>query len=153
MSNIVNVWTDGACQGNQFKSRAKAGVGVWFGHNDSRNISQRLRGSPQTNNRAELTAIVRAIQQFKKTSSNPNQVLVVHTDSQYCKNGIESWMKNWKKNGWKTSSRKPVKNQDLWKQLDELKKECNVRFKWVKAHSGIEGNEEADNLAVEGCDK
>lgn len=153
--HTIDVYTDGASQNNQFKSKAKAGVGVWFGYDDKRNVSERLQGQ-QTNNRAELTAIIRAIETFNnptKTTKTTNQkVLNIITDSQYCKNGIEKWIQNWKKNGWKTAKRKPVKNQDLWKQLDQLRTQ-NIVFSWVKAHSGIEGNEQADQLAVQGCDK
>jgi ribonuclease HI len=144
----IKVYTDGACQGNQFKKGAKAGVGVFFGDGDSRNISERLKGLPQTNNRAELTALIKAI-----STAGKGNFIIAYTDSQYCKNGIESWIKNWKKNGWKTSKKKPVKNQDLWIKLDELIQSHNVEFKWVKAHNGNYGNEQADTLAVAGCAK
>lgn len=145
----INVWTDGSCLGNHLKTGARAGVGVWFGHNDLRNVSEPLQGLPQTNNRAELMGVIRAIEQFSKTSTT-KQTLIVHTDSQYCKNGILHWITNWKKNGWMNSRKKPVKNKDLWLWLDQLQTNYSVQFKWVKAHSGIEGNEHADKLAVQG---
>ena len=154
----VHVYTDGACKGNQFKKGAIAGVGVWFGKNDDRNVSERLAGAIQTNNRAELTALIRAIEiHFQVQNEISKRIkfspLVLHTDSQYCKNGIESWIINWKKNGWKTASKKPVKNKDLWMRLDELRNDRDIRFEWVEGHTGVHGNEEADKLAVAGCSK
>jgi ribonuclease HI len=158
----VHVYTDGACKGNQFKKGAIAGVGVWFGKDDDRNVSERLAGDTQTNNRAELTALIRAIEVYygdeeavtRETSKKQKLTqLVLHTDSKYCKDGIESWIKNWKKNGWKTASRKPVKNKDLWMRLDSLIELRSVKFEWVAGHAGIEGNEQADHLAVAGCSK
>lgn len=162
---VINVYTDGACKGNQLKKGAIAGVGVWFGENDERNISEPLKGDLQTNNRAELTALIRAIEIYYGDDDNAKREtresskkqkltqLVLHTDSKYCKDGIESWIKNWKKNNWKTSSRKPVKNKDLWQRLDSLIDLRNVKFEWVKGHAGIKGNDEADKLAVAGCTK
>ena len=157
--NIVIAWTDGACQGNHLRRGAKAGVGVWFGHNDKRNVSEPLEGTLQTNNRAELTGMIRAIEKTFENAKNGNddkngnKDLVVRTDSMYCKNGIEKWIINWKKNGWKNARKKPVKNKDLWMRLDELRNKYSVRFEWVKAHSGIEGNEYADQFAVDGINK
>jgi len=149
----VHVYTDGACQGNQFKKGAIGGVGVWFGKDDDRNVSERLTGDVQTNNRAELTALIRAIETYYGDDINNMNILVIHTDSNYCKDGIETWIKKWKKNGWKTASKKPVKNQDLWLRLDALTTIRNVRFEWVKGHAGNAGNEEADRLATAGCSK
>lgn len=181
MTQEVHVYTDGACQGNHLRKGAIGGVGVWFGKNDPRNLSERLAGDVQTNNRAELTALIKAIEIYyadgdtngdansetkdespdetsntsakKQKLDKSTYVLVLHTDSQYCKNGIESWIKGWKKNGWKTANKKPVKNQDLWMRLDELQQAKSVRFEWVAGHAGIEGNEEADRLATAGCSK
>ena len=158
----IHVYTDGACQGNHRKSGAIAGVGAWFGKDDERNVSEPLCGRVQTNNRAELTGLIRAIEVFFQddltitrsvAEKQPTNTLVCHTDSQYCKNGIESWIKNWKKNGWKTANKKPVKNKDLWMRLDELSDKYAVRYEWVKGHSGDPGNEAADTLAVAGCSK
>jgi ribonuclease HI len=152
----VHVYTDGACSDNQNRKKAIGGIGVWFGKDDERNVSERLKGPLQTNNRAELVALIRAIEiHFQiyhplsdKMLFNP---LVLHTDSQYCKDGIEKWIGNWKKNGWVTANKKPVKNKDLWIRLDELRQSKNIRFEWVKGHAGIEGNDEADKLATSGC--
>ena len=156
---VVHIYTDGACQGNHRKTGAIAGVGVWFGKNDKRNVSEKLKGPIQTNNRAELTALIRAIEVFYEgdikhdTRTHNDQKIVLYTDSQYCKNGIEKWMANWKRNGWQTAKKKPVKNKDLGQRLDELINIHSVKLEWVKAHAGIEGNEGADTLAVQGCSK
>lgn len=160
-----HVYTDGACSNNQNKKLAIAGVGVWFGDDDERNVSEKLEGEIQTNNRAELTALIRAIEVFFTPKNKKQKVeetdetvkivkhLILHTDSQYCKDGIEKWIVNWKKNGWKTSNKKPVKNKDLWEQLDRLREEHPIKFEWVRGHSKVPGNEKADKLAVKGCTK
>ena len=133
------IYTDGACSGNP-------GPGGWgaviFDQDDKqRNISGSEKNT--TNNRMELLA---AIMSLKKIKSNSE--VVIFTDSTYVKNGITEWMKNWKKNGWKNSNKKPVKNKDLWVKLDKLCEVNNVSWKWVKGHSTNEFNNLADELAT-----
>lgn len=101
-----------------------------------------------TNNRMELTAAIEALKAL-----NGSREVVLHTDSKYLMEGIESWLPAWKERGWKTAGRKPVKNQDLWQELDRLRSNHRVRWKWVKAHNGNAGNEEADALANRGIDE
>ena len=165
--NYTYVYTDGACKNNQNQKIAIAGVGVWFGKDDPRNLSESLDGKVQTNNRAELMALIRAIEimfntehvktrnetKRERDERDPSEILILCTDSQYCKNGIEKWINGWKKNGWKTANKKPVKNKDLWLRLDCLRNDKPIEFKWVEGHAGITGNEEADKLAVSGCYK
>ena len=133
------IYTDGACSGNP-------GPGGWgaviFDQDDKqKNISGSEKNT--TNNRMELLA---AIMSLKKIKSNSE--VVIFTDSTYVKNGITEWMKNWKKNGWKNSSKKPVKNKDLWVKLDKLCEANSVSWKWVKGHSSNEFNNLADELAT-----
>ena len=132
------IYTDGACTGNP-------GPGGWgaviFDQNDKqKNISGSEKNT--TNNRMELLA---AIMSLKKIKSNSE--VIIFTDSTYVKNGITEWMKNWKKNGWKNSNKKPVKNKDLWVKLDKLCEANSVSWKWVKGHSTNEFNNLADELA------
>ena len=112
--------------------------------------SRRLHGGEPdtTNNRMELRAAIEALNALKR----PCRVNL-HTDSKYVKHGIEDWMPNWKKNGWRTAAKKPVKNQDLWIALDEALSRHDVNWKWVKGHAGNDGNEEADRLANLGIDE
>ena len=133
------IYTDGACTGNP-------GPGGWgaviFDQDDKqKNISGSEKNT--TNNRMELLA---AIMSLKKIKSNSE--VIIFTDSTYVKNGITEWMKNWKKNGWKNSNKKPVKNKDLWVKLDKLCEANNVVWKWVKGHSTNEFNNLADKLAT-----
>jgi len=133
------IYTDGACAGNP-------GPGGWgaviFDQDDKqKNISGSEKNT--TNNRMELLA---AIMSLKKIKSNSE--VIIFTDSTYVKNGITEWMKNWKKNGWKNSNKKPVKNKDLWVKLDKLCEANNVSWKWVKGHSTNEFNNLADELAT-----
>jgi ribonuclease HI len=100
-----------------------------------------------TNNRMELTAVIRALESLTRLCD-----VEVHTDSQYVKNGIEAWIHGWKKNGWKTADRKPVKNAELWRELDALAARHDVRWHWVKGHNGHPGNERADALANRGAE-
>lgn len=95
-----------------------------------------------TNNRMELTAVIVALSCLKKPCP-----IVIHTDSQYVKNGVEQWMANWKRHGWKTAARKPVKNSGLWKKLGDLVDQFEIEWRWVKGHAGEPGNERADELA------
>jgi len=101
-----------------------------------------------TNNRMELTAAIEALNVLKGPRS-----VILYTDSKYVMDGISSWIDGWKKRGWKTAGRKPVKNQDLWQALDKAVARHEIRWKWVKGHAGIPGNEEADELANRGIDE
>ncbi|KAJ3185839.1 Ribonuclease H1 [Gaertneriomyces sp. JEL0708] len=146
---VIEVYTDGACANNGKGARARAGYGVWYGHNDPRNISAPLPGPLQTNNRAEMTAVIKALQNVPKFMH-----VIIHSDSQYMKNGIEKWIEGWKRTGWiSKSSGKPVLNKDLWVELDKLRDEYDgaIEFRYVKGHAGIAGNEGADKLAVAGA--
>ncbi len=140
MEKII-VYTDGGCSGNP-------GPGGWacvvIDGNDARQLSG---GSPNTtNNQMELTAAISALGVIKNTPQFAGRPVEVNIDSQYVKNGITLWIINWKKNGWKTAAKKPVINQELWQQLDELNSSMNVEWKWVKGHAGVEYNEICDQL-------
>ena len=143
MEKTVYLFTDGACKGNP-------GAGGWgvllrYGTHEK----ELFGGEAQTtNNRMELTAVLSGL----KTLNRPCNV-VICTDSQYVKNGMESWIHNWKKNGWKTAGRQPVKNADLWQQLDEQVARHRVRWQWVKGHAGHVENERADALANRGVEQ
>ena len=140
--NNLKIYTDGACRGNP----GKGGWGVFLINDNS---EKKLFGGEKntTNNRMELTAAIKALENIKIES-----IIELYTDSKYVMDGINSWIESWKKNGWKTSSRKPVKNSDLWIQLDNLNSFHQVRWFWVKGHSGDYGNEQADQLANQGID-
>ena len=134
---MIYIYTDGACSGNP--GRGGCGVVILFNKKEIL-----LNGGDQltTNNKMELTAAIKALEYFKDKKD-----LIIYTDSKYVKDGIELWIKNWKKNGWKTSTKKIVKNKELWIQLDNLINKHNVNWKWVKGHAGLEFNEKADELA------
>ena len=141
--NIVYIYTDGACKGNP-------GPGGWgavliFGGN-----SRELKGynSDTTNNIMELTAAVEALKVLKRSCE-----VILTTDSNYVKNGITEWIQQWKKIGWKTANKKPVKNKELWIELDKLCQLYDITWKWVKGHSGHSGNEHADYLANKAIDQ
>ena len=138
----VEIYTDGACRGNP-------GPGGWGALLlAGRHRKEMYGGEPDTtNNRMELTAVIEALNALKGSRS-----VILHTDSKYVKDGIESWIENWKKRGWKTAAKKPVKNQDLWMALDEARARHEIDWRWVKGHAGNEGNEEADRLANLGID-
>ncbi len=138
----VEIYTDGACRGNP-------GPGGWGALLlAGRHRKEMYGGEPDTtNNRMELTAVIEALNALKGSRS-----VILHTDSKYVKDGIESWIENWKKRGWKTAAKKPVKNQDLWMALDEARARHDIDWRWVKGHAGNEGNEEADRLANLGID-
>ncbi len=133
------IYTDGACSGNP--GPGGWGAVIFDQDNKQKNISGNEKNT--TNNRMELLA---AIMSLKKIKSNSE--VVIFTDSTYVKNGITEWMKNWKKNGWKNSNKKPIKNKDLWVKLDKLCESNRVSWKWVKGHSTNEFNNLADELAT-----
>ena len=134
---MISIYTDGACSGNP----GKGGWGVVILDNNNEIL---LNGGDQltTNNKMELTAAIKALEYYELKND-----LIIYTDSKYLKDGIESWINNWKENGWKTSAKKIVKNKELWMKLDNLINKHNVNWKWVKGHSGLELNEKADKLA------
>jgi ribonuclease HI len=142
MTAPVAIYTDGACKGNP-------GPGGWGALLQYRARELELFGgeSLTTNNRMELTAVIRALESLKRRT-----VVEIYTDSQYVKNGIETWIGKWKTNGWKTSDRKPVKNADLWLELDRLARQHDIVWHWVKGHADTEGNCRADALANRGVD-
>ncbi|BBM02867.1 ribonuclease HI [Microbulbifer sp. GL-2] len=139
----ITIYTDGACRGNP-------GPGGWGALLVFGDLEKELCGgeSHTTNNRMELMAAIQALEALKQ----PCQV-DLHTDSQYLRQGITGWINNWKKNGWKTASKKPVKNADLWRLLDESVARHQVEWHWVKGHAGHPGNERADQLANRGIDE
>lgn len=140
MTPKVVIYTDGACRGNP-------GPGGWGALLISGGKEKEIRGGEMatTNNRMELMAAIQALNALTK----PCQV-ELHTDSQYVKNGISEWIKGWKARGWKTADRKPVKNDDLWRRLDEARLRHQVDWRWIKGHAGHEFNERADRLANKG---
>ena len=137
---VVVIYTDGACSGNP-------GPGGWGAVLSWGGEERTLAGgeTKTTNNRMELMAAIKALESLKR----PCRV-VLHTDSVYLKDGITDWIRRWKNNGWRTAARKPVKNVDLWQQLDESLAEHEVEWRWVKGHAGEPGNERADELARQG---
>ncbi|MBT7312952.1 MAG: ribonuclease HI [Halieaceae bacterium] len=136
----VKAYTDGACSGNP--GPGGWGVVLQFGDHE-----RELKGgeSDTTNNRMELTAAIEALKALKEPCH-----IALTTDSTYVKDGITKWLSNWKRNGWKTAAKKPVKNQDLWQQLEDCVAQHTVEWLWVKGHSGHPENERADTLANEG---
>ncbi|VUD47367.1 Ribonuclease HI [Thalassocella blandensis] len=142
MKNI-EIFTDGACRGNP-------GPGGWGALLRYAGKEKALHGGEAntTNNRMELTAAIKALEALTETCN-----VVLTTDSQYVRKGITEWMAGWKKNGWKTSAKKPVKNADLWQALDDQCAKHTVDWRWVKGHSGHRENEIADQLANQGIDE
>ncbi len=141
-SNRVVMYTDGACRGNP-------GPGGWGVVLNYRGNRKTLRGyaSETTNNRMELTAVIEGLRALRRRCE-----VEIHTDSKYVMQGINDWIENWKRNGWKTAAKKPVKNDDLWRQLDAETDNHDIAWHWVPGHAGIEGNELADRLANEAID-
>tara|TARA_B100000401_G_C52808626_1_gene722422 strand:- start:2163 stop:2597 length:435 start_codon:yes stop_codon:yes gene_type:complete len=137
-NKYIDIYTDGACSGNP----GKGGWGVYL-KIDNEEIQLSGAKDNTTNNRMELTAVIEALK-YLKCKSNIN----LFTDSKYVMQGIEEWIHNWKKNNWKTSKKEPVKNKELWIELDKLVSLHNIQWKWVKGHSGDYGNERADYLAT-----
>ncbi|MCI3134677.1 ribonuclease HI [Phenylobacterium aquaticum] len=140
MTPDVVVYTDGACSGNPGPGGWGA-ILIWGGQ------EKELCGgeAPTTNNRMELMAAIQALEALKRPCK-----VELHTDSQYVKNGITEWIRGWKARGWKTADKKPVKNDDLWKRLDEARLRHEVAWRWVKGHSGHVMNDRADALARKG---
>ena len=139
----IIMYTDGACSGNP-------GPGGWGAILISGKHRKELFGgeAETTNNRMEMMAVIKALEALSRSCT-----IVITTDSQYVKNGMTQWLAGWKAKGWKTANRKPVKNQDLWQQLDRLVAEHHVTWKWVKGHSGHDENERVDQLANRGIDE
>ena len=139
---IVSIFTDGACRGNP-------GPGGWGAILRLGDTEKELWGGEPdtTNNRMELTAVIAALESLKR----PVRAMV-HTDSQYVLKGITEWIVGWKRNGWKTADKKPVKNVDLWQRLDQLRTPHELKWVWVKGHAGHPENERADQLANRGID-
>ena len=143
MSDMVEAFTDGACRGNP----GPGGWGVLLRFNGK---EKRLCGgeAETTNNRMELMAVIQALESLSRECT-----VKVTSDSQYVLKGINEWMENWKKRGWKTAAKKPVKNVDLWQRLDEARESHDIEWAWVKGHSGHIENEIADELANQGIDE
>ena len=142
MSGRVTIWTDGACSGNP-------GPGGWGAVLRYGAHEKELKGGEPltTNNRMELTAAIEALESLKRPCA-----VSLHTDSQYLRGGVTAWLTGWKRNGWRTAGRKPVKNEDLWRRLDAAAGRHHVEWIWVKGHAGDEHNERADRLAREAMD-
>ena len=140
MTASVVIYTDGACKGNP-------GPGGWGALLQYERTERELFGGEAhtTNNRMELTAVIRALESLKRRCP-----VEIYTDSQYVRNGIQNWIHTWKKNGWRTSDKKPVKNVDLWQELDRLAGKHDIVWHWVKGHADTPGNHRADELANRG---
>ena len=138
-NNIVHIFTDGACKGNP-------GPGGWGAIMKYGDHVKELNGysSKTTNNIMEITAVIEALKSLTRPCA-----IILTTDSNYVKNGITQWIHNWKKKGWKTANKKPVKNKECWLQLDVEVQRHQIEWKWVKGHSGHPENERADELANE----
>lgn len=138
--NSVTIYTDGSCKGNP-------GPGGWGVFLIYKGIEKELCGGEldTTNNRMELMAAIQGLTVLKRRCQ-----VKLFTDSKYVMQGIEEWIENWKKRGWKTASKQPVKNVDLWQQLEALTKQHDITWHWVKGHAGDYGNEKADQLANQG---
>ncbi|MCW5588034.1 MAG: ribonuclease HI [Legionellales bacterium] len=139
----IEIFTDGACRGNP----GPGGWGVLLRYGEHEKM---LKGAEllTTNNRMELTAAIEGLRALNRASQ-----AILTTDSQYVKNGITLWIANWKKNAWRTSQKKPVKNEDLWRLLDQLSQQHTVEWQWVKGHSGHAENELVDSLANQAIDE
>ena len=139
---LIYIYTDGACRGNP-------GPGGWGAVLECGDYKKEIYGGAMltTNNIMELTAVIEALKIIKKESQ-----IIITTDSKYVQNGITNWINNWKLKGWKTANKKPVKNKELWIELDALTSIHNITWEWVKGHTGHSGNERADKLANKGID-
>ena len=137
----VTIYTDGACKGNP----GPGGWGALLQYQRKNGVATKeiCGGEPQTtNNRMELTAVIQALALLKKTCQ-----IDLYLDSQYVRKGMLEWLAGWKRNGWKTAQKKPVKNAELWQELDALQQKHHIQWHWVKGHAGHPGNERADELA------
>ena len=143
MTRTVEIYTDGACRGNP-------GPGGWGVLLIAGKRRKELYGGERntTNNRMELRAAIEAL-----NALNGEQNVILHTDSKYVMDGLNNWLPAWKKRGWVTAAKKPVKNRDLWQALDEAASRHDVRWNWVRGHTGNAGNEQADALANKGIDE
>ncbi len=139
---VVTIYADGACKGNP-------GTGGWGAWLQAGEVEREIFGGEAntTNNRMELRAVIEALASLKRDCD-----VIVYTDSSYVQKGISEWIHGWKRNGWRTSDKKPVKNDDLWRALDVLAQQHRVDWRWVKGHSGHPGNERADALANKGVE-
>jgi len=139
----VEIYTDGACRGNP-------GPGGWGVLLRAQGREKELFGGETltTNNRMELTAVIRGLEALKRRCR-----VSVYTDSQYVQKGISDWIHDWKRRGWRTADKKPVKNVDLWQRVDALSREHEIDWHWVRGHAGHDGNERADALANRGIDE
>ena len=139
----IKVYTDGACRGNP-------GPGGWGAiiFRDNKEIELFDGDKMTTNNQMEMVAAIKALEYLK----DEDQKIILYTDSDYLRQGITSWIVNWKNNNWRTAAKKPVKNKELWILLDQLVEQLNIEWHWVKGHSGDPGNEKADDLANKGAD-
>ncbi|MBQ0219109.1 ribonuclease HI [Alcaligenes faecalis] len=142
MTDVVDIWTDGACKGNP-------GLGGWGAllRHGAREKAICGGEANTTNNRMELMAVIEALKALKR----PCQVRV-HTDSQYVQKGMNEWLPGWKARGWRTADKKPVKNADLWQELEQQAAKHELTWLWVRGHAGDPGNERADQLANEGVE-
>ena len=143
MTNRVTLYTDGACRGNP----GPGGWGVYLKYDD---VNKNMFGFERdtTNNRMEMTAVIEGLKALKRPCD-----IDLKTDSKYVLQGITEWMPGWKRNGWKTAAKKPVKNVDLWQLLDHEVSRHRIQWHWVKGHSGVHGNEMADQLANRAIDE
>ncbi|HUA88663.1 MAG TPA: ribonuclease HI [Steroidobacteraceae bacterium] len=139
---MIEIYTDGACRGNP----GPGGWGALLIHGEHR---RELNGAEAltTNNRMELTAVIRALEALKRPVAAR-----IYTDSQYVRRGITEWLPGWKARGWRTADKKPVKNQDLWQRLDAVRTGHSLEWHWVPGHAGVPGNERVDQLANEAID-
>lgn len=144
MDEHIIIYTDGGCHGNP-------GPGGWgfVLECDGKRIERRGGEKHTTNNKMELEAVISALSLVAETPELSGRRIEIHTDSQYVKNGISSWIHSWMKKGWKTAAGKPVKNQEYWKRLKELDDRVNASWNWVKGHAGNELNERCDALVQE----
>jgi len=141
--DLVEIWTDGACKGNP-------GPGGWGVLLRAGGHEKTLHGGEArtTNNRMELLAVIEALRALRRPCR-----IVLHTDSQYVHKGITEWLANWKRRGWRTADRQPVKNADLWQMLDAAVAGHEISWRWVRGHAGDPGNERADQLANQGVEQ
>jgi ribonuclease HI len=143
-AKVVEIYTDGACSGNP----GPGGWGALLRYGDHERELHGGSAELTTNNRMELMAAIQALESLTRRS-----VVRLHTDSSYVRNGVTSWLPGWKRNGWRTAARQPVKNEDLWRRLDAAAARHDVHWLWVKGHAGNPGNERADALANKGMDE